>query len=87
MKTTERVALTALSGELKALTGVEVAPSYRKLWVMTVDGRLPATLVSGRYQVSRDDLPAICEMLGLRLKNAAPRAARASKREAASVTA
>lgn len=60
----EMVALTALPRELVALTGGEV-PSYRKLWTMVVDGRLPAEQVNGRYQVRRSDIPEIAAKLGL----------------------
>ena len=74
----EMVALTALPRELAALTGQPV-PSYRKLWTMVVDGRLSATQVNGRYQVDRAGLPAICAVLGLPLKAAAP-APRASRK-------
>jgi hypothetical protein len=72
MTDTALVALTALPRELAALTGGDV-PSYRKLWTMVVDGRLPALQTNnGRYQVARSDLPNICASLGLRLKEAAP---------------
>ncbi len=63
-RTPETVALTALPRELTALTGKQ-APSYRKLWSLTVDGRLPAEQINGRYQVRRADLPGIAAMLGL----------------------
>lgn len=45
-----RVPLTALSRELAALTG-KPAPSYRKLYVAILDGKLPADQVDGRYIV------------------------------------
>ena len=60
----ETVALTSLPRELAALTGKPV-PNYRKLWSLTVDGRLPAEQVNGRYQVRRVDLPSIAALLGL----------------------
>jgi len=40
-------------------------PTYRKLWTMVVDGRLPAEQVNGRYQVARASLPAIAALLGI----------------------
>jgi len=58
------VALTALPRELTALTGKQ-APSYRKLWSLIVDGHVSAKQVNGRYQVPRNDLPAIAALLGL----------------------
>lgn len=64
MTNQEMVALTALSRELFALTGKQ-GPGHRKLWQLTVDGRLPAEQVNGRYHVRRADLPAIADMLGL----------------------
>lgn len=65
------VALTALLRELTALTG-EQAPSYRKLWTMTVDGRIPADQVNGRYRVRRADLPAIAGLVGLTVPGNSP---------------
>lgn len=56
--------LTALPRELTALTG-KPSPSYRRLYNLTVDGRLPAEQVKGRYQLRRTDLPAIAVSLGL----------------------
>jgi hypothetical protein len=64
MTNPEMLALTALPRELAALTGQE-APSYRKCWTMTVDGRVPAIQVNGRYQVRRIDLPQIAVLVGL----------------------
>ena len=64
MNAVELVALTALPRELKALTGAE-APTYRRLWTLTVDGRIPAEQINGRYQVRRADLPDIASTLGM----------------------
>lgn len=58
------VALTALSRELTLYAGRQ-APNYRKLWTLTVDGRIPAEQTNGRYQVRRADLPSIAATLGL----------------------
>jgi len=64
MTNQEMVALTALSRELFALTGKQ-GPGHRKLWQLTVDGRLPAEQVNGRHYVRRADLLAIASTLGL----------------------
>jgi hypothetical protein len=56
-----RVPLTALSRELAALTG-KPAPSYRKLYVAILDGKLPAEQVDGRYLV---DVQVAAQALGL----------------------
>ena len=69
MTAVELVALTALPRELKALTGTE-APTYRRLWTLTVDGRIPAEQVNGRYQVRRADLPDIAAALGMTVPTA-----------------
>jgi len=61
---TDYVPLTALSRELTTFAGKQ-APSYRKLWTLTVDGRIPAEQMNGRYQVRRTDLPGIAALLGL----------------------
>jgi hypothetical protein len=61
---TDYVPLTALSRELTTFAGKQ-APSYRKLWTLTVDGRIPAEQMNGRYQVRRTDLPGIAASLGL----------------------
>lgn len=58
------IPLPALSRELTALTGKQ-SPSYRQLWTLTVDGRIPAEQRNGRYQVMRTDLPGIAASLGL----------------------
>jgi hypothetical protein len=56
-----RVPLTALSRELATLTG-KPAPSYRKLYVAILDGKLPADQVDGRYMV---DVQAAAKALDL----------------------
>lgn len=61
---TDYVPLTALSRELTTFAGKQ-APNYRKLWMLTVDGRIPAEQMNGRYQVRRADLPGIAVSLGL----------------------
>jgi hypothetical protein len=70
MPNTDRVALTALSRELTALTGTP-GPGYRRLYSMTVDDRLPAEQDNGRWFFRRSDLPAIAGRLGLSVKETA----------------
>jgi len=55
------VPLTQASPGLTALTG-QPAPNYRKLWMMVVNGELPAQQIGGRYFV---DLRAAAKVLGL----------------------
>jgi hypothetical protein len=55
------VPLTQLSRELAALTG-KPGPSYRKLYLQILDGRLPAVQINGRYEI---DLDVAAEVLGL----------------------
>ncbi len=64
MSAVELVSLTSLPRELERLTGAR-PPGYRRLWTLTVDGRIPAEQVNGRYQVRRADLPDIAAELGL----------------------
>ncbi len=61
------VPLPAVSRELRGL--VEgLPPSYRAVWNLVVDGRLPATQINRQYRIERADLPLIPPLLGLRLK-------------------
>ncbi len=61
------VLLPAVSRELRPL--VEgLPPSYRAIWNLVVDGRLPAEQVNRQYKIKRSDLPLIPPLLGLRLK-------------------
>ena len=61
---TATIALTNLAGKLTEQTG-KPAPTYRKLWSLVVDGRLPTEKVNGRHFIADADLPAIARMLGL----------------------
>lgn len=61
---TNTIPLTSLSRELNAFTG-QPSPSYRRLYGLTLDGRLPAEQVNGRWFVQRSDMPAIAQTLGL----------------------
>jgi hypothetical protein len=56
--------LTELPRAIQSLTK-DNAPGYRKLYNLTIDNRLPATLVNGRWRVQRSDVPAIVEAFGL----------------------
>jgi hypothetical protein len=68
----QTIPLTQLSGRLRDLTGRE-PPNYRKLWNLTADGKIPASLANGRHVVRVADLPAIAEKLeALGLMTAAP---------------
>ncbi len=81
------VTITRVSGELQRLTG-HPGPGYRRLLILSADAVIspPMEQRSGRWGCLRGDIPALAAALGLTIP-AAPRAARASKREATSVTA
>jgi hypothetical protein len=64
MPTERLIPLPQLPRELTAHTGQQ-APSYRRLYTLVLDGRLPATQVNGRHHVRAADVPAIVEALGL----------------------
>lgn len=57
------IPLPRLAARLYARTGVP--QSYRKLYMMAVDGKLPCELINGRLFVRDDQLPAIEASLGL----------------------
>jgi len=53
-------------------------PSYRRIYFMVTDGKVPADLIEyirGRYYVRRSNLPALAQVLGLRLKRSRGRSA------------
>ncbi len=87
MTNNDRILLVELPREVaKLIDGPP--PSYRRFYVKVLDAVIPAERNDdGYWTVLSSDVPTIIATLGLRLKDAAPRAARASKREAASVTA
>jgi hypothetical protein len=72
---TDKVTLTALPGELVALTGRSSPGLYRKLWTMAVEGLIPAAQHNGRWQVNRSDIPAIARAVGLARPRVASHAA------------
>ena len=83
MTNIEMVALAALPRELADLIEGQ-PPSYRRLYNMVLDARIPATLDNGRWTVRRIDLPAIVATLGLRMKAADPKLASRGSRKASS---
>jgi hypothetical protein len=53
-------------------------PPYRRIYFMVTDGKVPADLIEyirGRYYVRRSNLPALAQVLGLRLKRTCGRSA------------
>ena len=56
--------LTLLPAALMAHTGRR-SPNYRKLWLLAVEGGMPAEQVGGRWYVRRDAVPAIARVLGM----------------------
>ena len=59
-------ALPALPRAVAAATG-SPAPSYRTLYALALDGRIPAHQRTGRWYVDDADLPAVIRALGLSL--------------------
>jgi hypothetical protein len=70
MSETDKIPLALLAREIGRLTGAQ-PPKNRKLWMLIVDGTLPAEQTNGRWTVLRSDLPAIVEIL--RQAETAPR--------------
>lgn len=64
MAAADTIPLPELSRELAALTG-KTPPSYRALYLLVVDNRLPATRERSGWAVKRADLAAIAETLRL----------------------
>ncbi len=60
------IPLTLLAGEIAKLTG-GAAPSYRRLYLRVLDGKLPGAEQDeiGRWHVRRSDLPAVVAAFGL----------------------
>lgn len=61
------VPLSLLRRELARAAGVsiECVPDYRRLYLETLNGRIPAEQQRGRWYVRKDDLPAIASALGV----------------------
>jgi hypothetical protein len=57
-----KVPLAELSRSIAIATGGAPAPSYRQLYLMILDGKLPSEKVRGRYQV---DVRVAVKALGL----------------------
>jgi hypothetical protein len=78
-KTTDLIGLAHVLRELKALVddGQRI-PSYRGIYLMIMDGKVPADLIEyirGRYYLRRPNLPAFAQVLGMRLKRSRGRSA------------
>jgi hypothetical protein len=59
----ELIPLTQVPREIDKLTGRLL--SYRRLYNLILDGRVPAEQDNARWQIRRADLPAIITQLGL----------------------
>jgi hypothetical protein len=70
-KSLDLIPLSVLAREIAALSG-KPSPRYTKLWEWTVSGMIPATQISVRWFINRDDLPAICVQLGLLVTDSLP---------------
>jgi hypothetical protein len=75
-ETTDLIGLAHVPRELTTLADDgQSIPSYRGMYLMITDGKVPATLIEyirGRYYVRRSNLPAFAQALGLQLKQPAP---------------
>jgi len=60
----ELIPLPRLPAALLELTNIE-PPGYRALWHAAVACKFPSSVIAGRYQVKRADLPEIAEKLGM----------------------
>lgn len=60
---TNAIPLPSLAGELRSRYGD--APTYRELYQATLDGRLPADCIKGRWHVRTADLDRVAELFGL----------------------
>lgn len=75
---TPRIPLTSLPRELAEAYPGSAVP-YRRCYILTLDGLLPAAQESnGRWFVERSDLPEVARVLGLSVAQAQPPEARAS---------
>ena len=59
----DTISLPRLPAALPELTAAE-SPDYRQLWHLAVSGRFPISMIRGRYQIRRGDLPEIAKKLG-----------------------
>ena len=69
----DTISLPRLPAALRELTGAE-PPDYRQLWHLAVTGRFPISMIRGRYQIRRGDLPEIAKKPGLPNHTPAPKA-------------
>jgi hypothetical protein len=76
-ETTDLIGLAHVPRELTTLVDDDQGiPSYRGIYLMIADGKVPADLIEyirGRYYVRRPNLPALAQILGVRLKRAPAR--------------
>jgi Na+/H+ antiporter NhaA len=68
---TDKIALTQVAAELRALTG-STPPKHMTLWRAVVDGEIEAELINGRYVVARAALPKIAAKFGMTVPGATP---------------
>lgn len=66
------IPLPLLPRELAALTG-QPAPTYRCLYGLALDGRLPTEHLNGRHYLPRERLPEAAALVGMTAGTAAPR--------------
>jgi hypothetical protein len=71
-KTTDLIGLAHVPRELTTMVDDgQSIPSYRSIYLMITDGKVPADLIEyirGRYYLRRPNLPTLTQVLGLRLK-------------------
>jgi hypothetical protein len=60
----DSILLPHLPRELAEFTG-SAPPSYRRIYGLVLDGRVPAEQANGRWSVKREHLPMIAEALGM----------------------
>jgi hypothetical protein len=54
------ILLSQLSREVRSLVGSDIdLPSYRKLYQLALDAAIPAEQKNGRWNVRRENIPAI----------------------------
>jgi hypothetical protein len=66
----EYLGLPAFCGALDRIASGEKgsgvpAPNYRKVWLLTASGKIPAELANNRYRIRAADVEAIAASLGL----------------------
>jgi hypothetical protein len=78
-ETTDLIGLAHVPRELTTMADDgQGIPSYRSIYLMITDGKVPADLIEyirGRYYLRRPNLPAFAQVLGMRLKRSRGRSA------------